>query len=155
MKPRSLNSLLLGGDPDGVKVAQIAISNIQAIAFRRNQLRRVRDTGEALLPAPSGHEFTASALVRQMMDCSYASISATRYRTLPPSLRYRGPSRSQRQRSRVRGLILQRRARSVWFRQVSLISVFSSFAKSSAGRQRREEKILSRSSATTFTLALA
>ena len=70
MKPRSLNILLLGGDPDGVKVAQIAISNIQAIAFRRNQLRRVRDTGEALLPAPSGHEFTASALVRQMYPLS-------------------------------------------------------------------------------------
>jgi hypothetical protein len=44
MKPRSINIFLLNGDPDGVKVAQIAMSTIQAIAFRRNQLRRVRDT---------------------------------------------------------------------------------------------------------------
>jgi hypothetical protein len=44
MKPRSINIFLLDGDPDGVKVAQIAMSTIQAIAFRRNQLRRVRDT---------------------------------------------------------------------------------------------------------------
>jgi hypothetical protein len=42
MKPRSINIFLLDGDPDGVKVAQIAMSTIQAIAFRRNQLRRVR-----------------------------------------------------------------------------------------------------------------
>jgi hypothetical protein len=44
MKPKSINIFLLDGDPDGVKVAQIAMSTIQAIAFRRNQLRRVRDT---------------------------------------------------------------------------------------------------------------
>ena len=44
MKSRSINIFLLDGDPDGVKVAQIAMSTIQAIAFRRNQLRRVRDT---------------------------------------------------------------------------------------------------------------
>ena len=44
MKPRSINIVLLDGDPDGVKVAQIAMSTIHAIAFRRNQLRRVRDT---------------------------------------------------------------------------------------------------------------
>jgi hypothetical protein len=44
MKPRSINIFLLDGDPDGVKVAQIAMSTIQAIAFRRNQLRRVRST---------------------------------------------------------------------------------------------------------------
>ncbi|MCA3351439.1 MAG: GIY-YIG nuclease family protein [Roseomonas sp.] len=44
MKPRSINIFLLDGDPDGVKVAQIAMSTIHAIAFRRNQLRRVRDT---------------------------------------------------------------------------------------------------------------
>jgi len=44
MKPRSINIFLLDGDPNGIKVAQIAMSTIQAIAFRRNQLRRVRDT---------------------------------------------------------------------------------------------------------------
>ena len=44
MKPRSINIFLLDGDPDGVKVAQTAMSTIQAIAFRRNQLRRVRDS---------------------------------------------------------------------------------------------------------------
>ncbi len=36
LKLRSLNILLLGVDPDGVKVAQIAMFNIQAIAFRRS-----------------------------------------------------------------------------------------------------------------------
>ena len=44
MKARSINIFLPDGDPDGVKMAQIAMSTIQAIAFRRNQLRRVRDT---------------------------------------------------------------------------------------------------------------
>jgi hypothetical protein len=44
MKPRSINIFLLDGDPSRIKVAQIAMSTIQAIAFRRNQLRRVRDT---------------------------------------------------------------------------------------------------------------
>lgn len=44
MKPRSINIFLLDGDPSGVRVAQISMSTIQAIAFRRNQLRRVRET---------------------------------------------------------------------------------------------------------------
>ena len=44
MKPRSINIFLLDGDPNGVRVAQISMSTIQAIAFRRNQLRRVRET---------------------------------------------------------------------------------------------------------------
>ncbi|MFU8779338.1 MAG: GIY-YIG nuclease family protein, partial [Roseovarius sp.] len=43
MKPRSINIFLLDGDPNGVRVAQISMSTIQAIAFRRNQLRRVRE----------------------------------------------------------------------------------------------------------------
>ena len=43
MKPRSINIFLLDGDPNGIRVAQISMSTIQAIAFRRNQLRRVRD----------------------------------------------------------------------------------------------------------------
>ncbi|MCR8724113.1 GIY-YIG nuclease family protein [Frigidibacter sp. ROC022] len=42
MKPRSINIFLLDGDPNGIRVAQISMSTIQAIAFRRNQLRRVR-----------------------------------------------------------------------------------------------------------------
>lgn len=41
MKPRSINIFLLDGDPNGVRVAQISMSTIQAIAFRRNQLKRV------------------------------------------------------------------------------------------------------------------
>jgi hypothetical protein len=43
VKPRSINIFLLDGDPNGIRVAQISMSTIQAIAFRRNQLRRVRD----------------------------------------------------------------------------------------------------------------
>lgn len=42
-KPRSINIFLLDGDPNGIRVAQISMSTIQAIAFRRNQLRRVRE----------------------------------------------------------------------------------------------------------------
>lgn len=42
LKPRSINIFLLDGDPNGIRVAQISMSTIQAIAFRRNQLRRVR-----------------------------------------------------------------------------------------------------------------
>lgn len=44
MKPRSINIFLLDGDPSGIRVAQISMSTIQAIAVRRNQLRRVRET---------------------------------------------------------------------------------------------------------------
>ena len=43
MKPRSINIFLLDGDPNSIRVAQISMSTIQAIAFRRNQLRRVRE----------------------------------------------------------------------------------------------------------------
>lgn len=44
MKPRSINIFLLDGDPNGIRVAQISMSTIQAIAFRRNQLGKVRKT---------------------------------------------------------------------------------------------------------------
>lgn len=44
MKPRSINIFLLDGDPNGIRVAQISMSTIQAIAFRRNQLSKVRKT---------------------------------------------------------------------------------------------------------------
>lgn len=44
MKPRSINIFLLEGDPNGIRVAQVSMSTIQAIAFRRNQLRKVRDS---------------------------------------------------------------------------------------------------------------
>jgi len=43
MKPRSINIFLLDGDPNGIRVAQISMSTIQAIAFRRNQFRKVRE----------------------------------------------------------------------------------------------------------------
>ena len=42
-KSRSINIFLLDGDTNGIRVAQISMSTIQAIAFRRNQLRRVRE----------------------------------------------------------------------------------------------------------------
>lgn len=38
-----MNIFLLDGDPNGIREAQISMSTIQAIAFRRNQLRRVRE----------------------------------------------------------------------------------------------------------------
>lgn len=42
-RPRSINIFLLDGDPEGVRVAQIAMSTIQAIAFHRSELKRVKD----------------------------------------------------------------------------------------------------------------
>ena len=42
-KPRSINIFLLDGDPEGIRVAQIALSTIQAIAFRRNQLKTAKE----------------------------------------------------------------------------------------------------------------
>lgn len=44
MKPLSINIFLLDGDPNGIRVAQIMMSTIQAIAFRRNKLGEVRKT---------------------------------------------------------------------------------------------------------------
>lgn len=44
MKSRSINIFLLDGDPNGIRVAQIMMSTIQAIAFRRNKLGEVRKT---------------------------------------------------------------------------------------------------------------
>jgi hypothetical protein len=44
LKPRSINIFLLDGDPNGIRVAQIMMSTIQAIAFRRNKLGEVRKT---------------------------------------------------------------------------------------------------------------
>ena len=44
VKPRSINIFLLDGDPDGIRIAQISMSTIQAIAFRRNKLGEVRKT---------------------------------------------------------------------------------------------------------------
>ena len=41
-KPRSISIFLLDGDPDGVRMAQITMSTIQSIAFRRSQFSRVR-----------------------------------------------------------------------------------------------------------------
>lgn len=44
MRPRSINIFLLDGDPDGIRVAQISMSTIQAIAFRKLQMKQVRAT---------------------------------------------------------------------------------------------------------------
>jgi hypothetical protein len=41
-KARSINIFLLDGETDGVRSAQIAMSTIHAIAFKRSQLVRVR-----------------------------------------------------------------------------------------------------------------
>ena len=40
-KPKSISIFLLHGDPSGIRAAQISMSTIQAIAFRRNQLGEV------------------------------------------------------------------------------------------------------------------
>ncbi len=44
MRPRSINIFLLEGDPDGIRQAQISMSTIQAIAFRKLKLKQVRST---------------------------------------------------------------------------------------------------------------
>ena len=44
MRSRSINIFLLDGDPSGIRVAQISMSTIQAIAFRKLQLKEVRGT---------------------------------------------------------------------------------------------------------------
>ena len=42
MKPTSITIFLLEGDPNGIRTAQLSMSTIQAIAFRRHQLAKVR-----------------------------------------------------------------------------------------------------------------
>lgn len=44
MRPRSINIFLLDSDPGGIRVAQISMSTIQAITFRKLQMKQVRDT---------------------------------------------------------------------------------------------------------------
>jgi hypothetical protein len=44
MRPRSINIFLLDGDPDGIRITQISMSTIQAIAFRKLQMKQVRST---------------------------------------------------------------------------------------------------------------
>ncbi len=41
-RPRSLHIFLLDGNSEGVRIAQIAMSTIQAIAFHRGELKRVK-----------------------------------------------------------------------------------------------------------------
>ena len=36
MKPRAINIFLLDGNPNGIRVAQIIMSTIQAIAYRES-----------------------------------------------------------------------------------------------------------------------
>ena len=43
MKLRSINIFLLDDDPNGIRVAQIPMSTVQAIAFRRHKPRPSRD----------------------------------------------------------------------------------------------------------------
>ncbi|MDD5460213.1 MAG: GIY-YIG nuclease family protein [Methylococcales bacterium] len=43
IKATSIHIFLPDGDPDGVRMVQIAMSTIQAIAFRRSQFARVKD----------------------------------------------------------------------------------------------------------------
>ena len=42
MNPCTIKIFLLDGDPSGIRIAQILMSTIQAVAFRRNQLKYVR-----------------------------------------------------------------------------------------------------------------
>lgn len=44
MRPRSINIFLFDGHPDGIRTAQISMSTIQAIAFRKLQMKQVRAT---------------------------------------------------------------------------------------------------------------
>lgn len=48
-KPRSIAIFLLDGEPDGVRTAQIAMSTIIGLAFRSNQLGRVRKEFDGML----------------------------------------------------------------------------------------------------------
>jgi len=48
MRARSINIFLLDGDPNGIRVAQISMSTIQAIAFRKLQMKQVRTTFKEL-----------------------------------------------------------------------------------------------------------
>lgn len=60
MKSRSINIFLLDGDPNGIRVAQIMMSTIQATAFRRNKLGEVRK----MLPEserPGGYSFSSAS----------------------------------------------------------------------------------------------
>ena len=85
--PRSINIFLLDGDPNGIRVAQISMSTIQAMAFRRNQLTRAKSTfaeigrpGVYILLASSDEEPThkqayvgESENVRQRLDTHNSS----------------------------------------------------------------------------------
>lgn len=42
LKPKSIHIFLADGDPDGLRIAQLSMSTIQALAFRRNVLGDVR-----------------------------------------------------------------------------------------------------------------
>lgn len=44
MKPRLINIFLLDGELEGIRVAQISLSTIEAIAFRKLQMNEVRST---------------------------------------------------------------------------------------------------------------
>ena len=43
MRPRSINIFLLNGDPEGIRVAQVSMSTIQAIAFRKLKLKQAKE----------------------------------------------------------------------------------------------------------------
>ena len=48
MRPRSINIFLADGDPSGIRVAQVSMSTIQALAFRKLQLSQVRERFQEL-----------------------------------------------------------------------------------------------------------
>lgn len=48
MRPRSINIFLAEGDPGGIRVAQVSMSTIQALAFRKLQLSQVRERFQEL-----------------------------------------------------------------------------------------------------------
>ncbi len=52
-KARSINIFLLDGETDGVRSAQIAMSTIHAIAFKRSPLVRVRNEFKEIARPPT------------------------------------------------------------------------------------------------------
>ena len=89
MKPRSINIFLLDGDPNGIRVAQISMSTIQAIAFRPTCAAPLRASTN---PRRRQDEPPASANPRS----SLVSSMNSRINDDTPRITLRGPCESLR-----------------------------------------------------------
>lgn len=76
-KPRSIIIFLLDGEADGIRTAQIQMSTIFAVAFRRNQLKRAVDTfaelsrpGVYLLYGPDPADDSPTAYIGESQNVS-------------------------------------------------------------------------------------